>query len=504
MERWVSAFVPVRALTAAPALLWALSLLLLEPLASPVAAQPSRSSGSPQQSGTLPTRTEQDAAFVAWRSNQQAADSSPWVVRGSPRFLAVIRLPLTNVGTLYTDLLRAGLEACREQFGLEPTVLDSLVANRPFAALDSVMRASEMLEITVVPRGARPLDCEEPPEGIAATTAMTAEGFLSSSETLTSAANSADEVVLVAGDSTTAPSYAGRVATVRLGPDRYVGRELVSSVRLYVPLDAFVATDGGNTAVRLRISSSARAEPEFLEIPATDVDGLIRAMLPWRIARLAETPNPALPVERALTPRLKRAEIVQTNLETGLAFTRAGDDAVGRWFVHRALTAEPCLTLSSAAPDGARAVVSQMRPNARCETVGTGTVLRGSWYPGRAQRLVRPDVRSAGVVTAVFVAMTAGASVALHLQADKLYEEYQNEQTNPQAKYFLARDAHARANLVGTTMYALWVGSIAQAIWEDRRRAARIANVRDYDLSRPRTLRLTPAPQGLGLSIHFF
>lgn len=504
MERRVSGFLAVRAQTAMHSFMWALSLAVLAPLASPLAAQPSRAPVAPQQPGTPPQRTEQDAAFVAWRLNQQSTDTNTWIVRGSPRYLAVIRLPLTNRGTVHTDLLRAGLEACRARLGLETTVVDSLVAHRPFAALDSVMREYQMVEITVIPRGARPLDCDVPREGIAATTAVTAEGIFASSETLSSAANSADAVAVLAGDDTHAPSYVVRAPTVRLAADGYVGRESVNSVRLYVPLDAFVAADGGNTSVRLRISSSARSEPEFLEIPAADVTRLIRAMLPWRLARLAKTPEPALPVERALTPRLKRAEMVQANLETGLAFTSAGDDAMGRWFVHRALLAEPCLTLSSTAPNGARVVVSRMRPKENCESVGTGAVLRGSWYPGRAQRLVRPDVRSAGIVTAAIVAMTAGASIAMHLQADKLYADYESEQTNPQAKFFLARDAHVRANLVGTTMYALWVGSIAQAIWEDRRRAARIANVRDYDLTTPRAMRLTPAPQGLGLSIHFF
>lgn len=445
----------------------------------------------------------------------------------------LIRPPHARVGPFAIDLLRAGLAACAPAVDLRGASIDSLVAARPFAAFDAATEDHPLVEITVTPRSGRPIGCARPPAGDQASLALIAEGIYATTEPTAPLTNSVDAVELSVGGAIHPAAAAGLVAATRLGPGGFVGRDGLSVVRLYVPIDALVRRTGSDAPLRLRVWSAARSEPTEIELPSSLVAQVIRSTVPWRVARMRAGALPELPVSlptprdaslagaheaylrgdyvtatrdaaRRLEAPAPREDVVSSSLQVGFTFAATGDDALARWFVHRALSVEPCLELPESAPARFRDLTNTMRPPARCGAVGARRIVLGAWYPGRARRVAFPEEATAGLVPAITAGLIATYSIALHKDADRLYAEYQREIVNPQSKYFDARTAHIRANQVGAVFYAVWAADILWSVWRDRRQEAAVDAVRNYGARAATPPRIEPARGGVGLSVVFF
>ncbi len=487
----------------------------------------------PSAPAPLAPPTGADAGFAAFRASLTRPDTASWVVYAAARYTVLIRPPHARSGPISVALLRAGLESCAPSVDLRESSIDSLIAARPFAAFDAATADHPFVEITVAPRSGRPISCERPPEGDQASMALIAEGIYATNEPTAPPTSSVDAVELEVGGAVRVASIAGLVAATRLGPSGFVGRDGLSVVRLYVPIDALVRQSGGDSPLRLRVWSVARSEPTEIELPGSLVAQVIRSTVPWRVARMREGALPELPVSlprprdaalaaahdafvrgefvsatRDATRRLDapapRDDVVSSSLQIGFSFAAAGDEALGRWFVHRALAMEPCLELPETAPARFRDLTDAMRPPTRCGAVGARRILLGAWYPGRAQRVAFPEDRSAGLVPALAAGLIGVYSLSLHRDADRLYAEYNREIVNPQAKYFDARAAHIRANQVGAMVYVVWAANIAWTVWMDRRQEATVEAVRNYGVRGAAPARIEPAAGGLGLSVVFF
>lgn len=474
-----------------------------------------------------------DARFAEFRASLTRPDTAAWVVYAAERHTVLIRPPHARVGSFAIALLRAGLAACAPALDLRDASIDSLVAARPFAAFDAATQDHPLVEITVTPRSGRPIGCGRPPEGDQASLALIAEGIYATNEPTAPLTNSVDAAELSVGGTIQPVAASGLVAATRLGPSGFVGRDGLSVVRLYVSVDALVRRTGGDAPVRLRVWSAARSEPTEIVLPSSLVAQVIRSTVPWRVARMREGALPELPVSlptprdaslagaheaylrgdfvaatrdaaRRLEAPAPREDVVSASLQVGFTFAAAGDDAVARWFVHRAMTLEPCLELPASAPARFRDLTNTMRPQARCGAVGVGRIVLGAWYPGRAQRVAFPEVATAGLVPALTAGLIGAYSIALHKDADRLYAQYRREIVNPQAKYFDARAAHIRANQVGAVFYAVWAADILWSVWRDRRQEAAVDAVRNYGARGAAPARIEPASGGFGLSVVFF
>lgn len=462
------------------------------------------------------------------------SDTSAWLTRGSPRYLIVIRSPGLRATTEASALLQESLTGCRDDIGLPPSTVDSLVRALPFAQADKRHGSSKDIEFTIVPRMSNALPCATLTAGSAAEASLVSAGLVARTRREGDALNSVDSVVLMVGGMRVGNSTSYRANIARLTLDSTVQRDVAYALRLYTPLDALLHIRGDNRSVRLLVYRDRRSDADAFVLREADLALLIRDALQERVARIVDGSLPGLPVQlpsvrdsllasaqsagaagrhrdaakllgaRIGAQGINPSDDVAASLQLAFTFQASGDSAFGRWYAARAMTQHPCLTLPTTAHQSFHVLLDHVRPAAVCQLVGAQRIVLGSWWPGRAQRVARPGERIAGVLPAAVGGMLAVASVVLNQAANDRYEEYLVEQVDPQARFLTAQGAQQDANIVGAATYAFWAATVVHAVWFDRRRAERAAAVRNYGAPVQRATQITPSERGLGISVTFF
>lgn len=463
-----------------------------------------------------------------------SADTTGWLTRGSPRYLIAVRSPGLRVGAEAAQILRKGIAGCRDDIKLPQSTVDSLVGALPFSGADQQHGESQAIEFTIIPRTSNLLNCAALREGSAAEAALLSAAIVARTRREGDALNSVDSVVLIVGGTRVSDAASYRANVARMTLDSTVQRDVAYALRLYTPLDALMNIRGADRSVRLMVYRDRRSDPDAFLLREADVAVLVREALAGRVTRIVDGSLPGLPLAlpagrdsvllkaqaAAAAGRHREAveilsirigkegnderDDVAANLQLAFTFQASGDAAFGRWYAARAMVQQPCLTLPSAAARPFHALLDEVRPPAICELVGARRIVLGAWWPGRAQRVVRPGDRIAGAIPAAVGGALAIASIVLNQAAQARYDEYLKEQVDPQARFLTAQGAQEDANIVGAATYVFWAGTILHAVWFDRRRAERAAAVRNYGAPLERAVRISPSERGLGLSVNFF
>lgn len=217
----------------------------------------------------------------------------------------------------------------------------------------------------------------------------------------------------------------------------------------------------------------------------------------------------ALATRRIDEPGLGRGDRRLGYAMAGAAMLALGDSIAGTLVLKVLLQLEPCFQFDHGAPEMVSSRLAAIpRPRARCTAMSSGrTALRAALMPGFARPL---DGRSAVDRSRVGVLLvgTTIAGVVLQASARTLYDEYlayevtMSERAQISRFTFLferAENARRAGRVVWATGALLYSAQIVHTVWQERRFANRLDQVRGG--GEPRRLRVTPWSDGKGLGL---
>ncbi|MHB1298291.1 MAG: hypothetical protein ACYC0B_07170 [Gemmatimonadaceae bacterium] len=480
-------------------------------------------------------RDERDEGFAAWRDSVASKSVvAPYAMMGG-RFDVLIQSAVAREGTDRIEHLRRGVAACAPLSGLSTDEQRRLVEDHAWREFDAAVEGMPLIAITIAPTPARRAYCAGV---VRAELGLLEHGIRFGIDTLADPRHDAWAVEILVGEERIRPALVARAPVTKVAPESYIGTDGLHALRVYLAFDALDGLAPGTPnlpVLRLQISTIDSA-PETVEIPQEVIEDILREMLPWRARRLATAsrghrdlpvslPEPrdalllaahrrylagdyadatATALARLDARQIRSADRTSARMQAGLTFAGHGDEAAARMLLGDAIAHEPCLTLPAAAPSAFRALLEDVRPSARCEAVSGWQVARMGLIPGRAQRRLHPERRGAGFFPLVITTGLGVTSILMHKRADEVRRQYEQNFVDPAGAFARANEAHRKANRVGAATYAVWGGSIIQAILHERRLARGTAEVRDYGANAARPVRVGAASQGLGLSISFF
>jgi hypothetical protein len=393
---------------------------------------------------------------------------------------------------------------------LNPTrgYADALRSARPWAALDSRTANRIEISIAIVPILANRAECGRSQWNDPAVVARGMRVVTGADYTPANDVSSAE--VFLDGQPLT-PRAVER-APIVLASTLPTHDNIPSQVRLHLDLE-LLAPRHASQSLELEISAVAPDPPERVAIPTQAMDVLWNQILAERIAALGERqpsssralvtlpppddhdlhdawasyrsgdmiqaaagslPPLGLP---GLSERDQRAGMVQLSL----ALFGAGDTLSARVVAARFMRTSPCFSLTSSAPEAYRAAFSDVRPQARCDTKSTASVLgAGAVFPGLGQMTTghAPLGRIAAVVA---LGLGAEAAMTLH-RADAVYAQYQAALTPKSSTIYYGRASHLRATAryFAIAGVATWGGSAIQAAVAEWRHTRTVSELTAY------------------------
>lgn len=457
-----------------------------------------------------------------------ATDAEAPLVYLSPRYRAT--LEAVRSGDARDAALREALESCPDL----PRLPDDLAARvshiRGAAPLQTREDASGQIVLSVTPA----------PNGSVACTSASATGWFTSQgvqvqwEPVSSPSNTVGTVTVKLGERELSAAATAQRPLVVFSADGSIGTDGLSAMQLLLSFDALIAAGAPRAPLHIDIASQEGSEVTRITVPARVITSLLESLLPGRVAsangsggaglvprlpapaaaQLAEV-HAAYAADRhqdaalAALTSLADAGIARsdrTNLyaHVGASLAVLGDANASRVAFARALDLEPCLQLADADGSALAALLDAVRPPMRCTPVATRSLVIAGLIPGGAQRARSLTGRSANRYVAALVAGAAVGSFAMHATADRRYDEYLNNVSNPPNRYDKAQSARDAANALGIATWTVWGGAIVVAVIQEQRYRSRLATITRFGADDRRALRIEPATRGLGLALHLF
>lgn len=320
------------------------------------------------------------------------------------------------------------------------------------------------------------------------------------------------------GDDELRPVAASRQITRRLTVNGFADAR-AGFVRLAFDVAALApATDGVLDDLTLEVHYASGGEPDRFAVPWSALRTVWERVVPARAAmrptRQAPMPLPApsdeqlhaahaaytagdlpravaIAMARIPSRNVGRDERRGARVMVGLSLAALGDTAAARVVLSSVLDLDPCFTLASTAPAGARAIVDALRrESARCTaqsslvTAARGLVLPGFARPTVGRERLQGALVAGAVVGMVFVGTQANSD------ARGLYDEYLAYQgrnpsqiplpPNAPVLYDRAESRRLQAKLFMTIAAVAWTTQLVEGVVSERRHARRLDRVQQY------------------------
>jgi hypothetical protein len=476
---------------------------------------------------------------LASRASAQSAGFRP-VLLQSARTDVVLTVPAREDLAAETARLSKLIAGCRRSMTIAAADSAAFVTARPDAWRTPAATASTVVWFSVMPSEGLQADCGDrsTQSGLAA-----ARGIRLGFDTTYARDRDLQRVIMKRGEDEIAPIETQRLLVRRLGANGF-GEPRAGWFRIAIDIGEFAPlVDGQRDDVTIEVYTLGGVDPDRFVLPWTMIREGWEALYGERAAAtstvasaplaLAEPGDEVLheayeayrsgdlrasvrlAAPRLESPNLTRADALQGRVQVGLALAALGDTAAARAAFSKLVEREPCFTLSSTAPEAARALVDGLaRPAARCKTQSAWrTGARAALLPGFGQpsqgAALTPRVAIASIVV-----VGVGYGIISGSEARTKYDDYLAYQYFPnELGGFVADDLYRQAESVrvrGKAFWTLagvaWGGQFVYALWNERRFGKRLAEVQNYGGGR-RNVQLdirpllTPAATGVTLSL---
>lgn len=472
----------------------------------------------------------QDSTYVRWVSDRLAGGSVPPAILRTMGPVSVAVLPFASQArVLAPERLRDPLIACAGLLRYERDDVEGIVREREWVQADSAIRLRPSIAISVAIQGGAAETCV--PRSRDVRLSLIASGVALSRPDAASVPSLVDVRLRVDGELVEPTAAAiGDLRRLTREGDEHIER---ARARVYFDPERFAPRpDGSAPQVEVEVMLEGETAPRILALDTADVESAWRSGLEWFVARLdprleqtltrdsAIMPLPR-PADRRLRearnalrrgqllegsratarrlaslPRLSERDALNARVQLGLLLSAADDSLAARAVLSDVARAEPCLTLSSAAPAAVRARLDALRPTHDCEAPDVTEVLRRSLVPGGGQRTATGTRRAAGYLILGAVMAQAGYGVASGMRSYSLYDRYKTDTRDPSGTWRQAEQARAAANAALTSAIAIWGLSVLESAWWAQRRRTRLMDRLEYGSRNTSSFGPVQAPRG--------